>query len=47
MDPAGEWAPAGIRLTVAAADPPGADDPSRVWRGESGRALELSERGAA
>lgn len=47
LDPAEDWEPAGVRLTVGPAAAPGADDPSRIWRAESGRALELSERGLA
>jgi uncharacterized protein len=46
LDPAAQWAPAGVRLAEGPASAPGADDPSRTWRAESGRALALSERGA-
>ncbi|HEV2637996.1 MAG TPA: urea amidolyase associated protein UAAP1 [Actinocrinis sp.] len=46
LDPAATWAPAGVRLEVGPGAPPAADDPSRVWRAESGRALELAERSA-
>lgn len=47
LDPAAQWSPAGVRLTEGAAGAPDADDTSRLWRAESGRALELSERGVA
>jgi uncharacterized protein len=39
LDPTPDWAPAGIRVTVGAAEPPGPDDPSRTFRAESARAL--------
>ena len=47
LDPAETWAPAGVRLSVSTASAPTAEDPSRLWRAESGRALELAERSVA
>jgi uncharacterized protein len=39
--------PAGVRLEVAEVPPPGPEDPSRGWRAETARALELAERSYA
>lgn len=39
--------PAGVRLEVADGPAPGPDDPTRGWREETGRALELAERSCA
>jgi urea carboxylase-associated protein 2 len=39
LDPAPDWAPAGVRVSVTEVDPPGPDDPSRTFRPESARAL--------
>ncbi len=36
------WAPAGVLVAVAAGEPPAADDPSRMFRSESARALDLA-----
>ncbi|HET9173431.1 MAG TPA: urea amidolyase associated protein UAAP1 [Actinospica sp.] len=47
LDPREEWDPAGVALTVAECEAPGADDASRNWRGETGRSLELAERSYA
>lgn len=47
LDPATSWPPAGIRLEVAEGPAPGAEDPVRIWRAETARALELSERSVA
>lgn len=41
------WAPAGVSLEVAAGQAPGPEDPSRTWRAETGRSLELAERSYA
>ncbi|MEU5879795.1 urea amidolyase associated protein UAAP1 [Spirillospora sp. NPDC047279] len=38
------WSPAAVRATVRAVPAPGPDDPSRVFRDESGRALAEAER---
>lgn len=44
LDP-GEYAPAGVRVDVALAEPPDpGSDPSWTWRDESARALEMSRR---
>jgi hypothetical protein len=47
LDPAESWDPAGVRIDVAEAPAPGPDDPTRRWREESGRALDLAERSHA
>jgi uncharacterized protein YcgI (DUF1989 family) len=39
--------PTGVRLEVADGPAPGPDDPTRGWREETGRALELAERSCA
>jgi urea carboxylase-associated protein 2 len=39
-----EWSPSPVRASVSPAAPPGPDDPSRSFRDESARALELVER---
>jgi uncharacterized protein YcgI (DUF1989 family) len=44
LDPAGEWAPAGVRVTVAAVEPAGPDDRSHTFRAESARALAAVRR---
>jgi len=43
----GAWAPAGLRIEVAPAQPVASDDPSRVFRAESARALEAARRSVA
>ncbi|MCF2528995.1 urea amidolyase associated protein UAAP1 [Yinghuangia soli] len=47
LDPNPAWAPARIRATVAAVPAPGPDDPARLFRAESGRALAATERSLA
>jgi urea carboxylase-associated protein 2 len=47
MDPAPKWAPARLRASVSAVPAPAADDPSRLFRAESGRALAAAERSLA
>ena len=47
LDPAAAWNPSGVRLEVAKAPAPGLDDPSRNWRAETIRSLELAERSYA
>ncbi|MDI2132881.1 urea amidolyase associated protein UAAP1 [Yinghuangia seranimata] len=47
MDPTPVWAPARLRADVAAVPAPGADDASRRFRAESGRALAETERSLA
>lgn len=47
LDPAPEWAPARVRADIAPVPPPAADDASRVFRAESGRALAEAERSLA
>ena len=47
LDPSSFWAPAGVSLEVAEGPAPGPDDPSRNWRAETGRSLELAERSYA
>lgn len=44
LDPAEQWNPAAVRVAVEAVSAPGADDPSRNHRAESGRALAVTER---
>ncbi len=44
LDPAASWAPAGVRCSVSTVDPPGPDDPSRLFRAESARALAAVSR---
>lgn len=46
LDPS-PWAPSGVSLEVAQGPAPGPDDPSRTWRAETGRSLELAERSYA
>jgi uncharacterized protein len=43
----GTWAPAGVRIDVAPAEPVASDDPSLAFRAESARALEASRRAVA
>ncbi len=43
LDPAQEWRPRGLRVEVRYGMPPGPTDPSRVFRQESARSLELAE----
>jgi hypothetical protein len=40
-------ATAGVEISITATEPPGPDDPCRLNRDESGRALALAERGVA
>lgn len=47
LDPADEWAPAPVHLSVRPGTAPGPDDPSRTFRDESGRALAETERSTA
>jgi len=47
LDPSKSGDPAGVRLEVAEGSAPGPDDPSRGWRAEAARALELAERSYA
>lgn len=42
MDPAPKWAPGGVRVTFAATPPPGPDDPARLFRPETARALDAT-----
>lgn len=44
LDPSTSGDPAGVRLEVAVGPAPGSDDPSRGFRAETARALELAER---
>jgi urea carboxylase-associated protein 2 len=45
LDPSPAWAPGPVRISVGDAGPPAPpDDPSRVFRAESARSLELAER---
>jgi len=44
LDPAETWQPSGVRVTVVPVGAPGEDDPSRVHRAESARALAVTER---
>ena len=44
LDPAEQWRPAAVRVTVEDVLPPGGDDPSRTYRAESARALAVTER---
>ena len=44
LDPATEWPARGLRLEVSHGQPPGPDDPSRLFRDESARALQLAGR---
>ena len=46
LDPSPVWAPAPVRITVSPTEPPGPDDPSRVFRDESARALDAVGRSA-
>ncbi len=46
LDPSDEWQPSGVRCSVSPVAGPGPDDPSRVFRPESGRALVAAERSA-
>jgi urea carboxylase-associated protein 2 len=43
LDPAEEWQPRGLRVEVGHGSPPGPDDPSRLFRDESARSLQLAE----
>ncbi|WP_034271802.1 DUF1989 domain-containing protein [Actinospica robiniae] len=47
FDPSTSGEPAGVRLEVAEGSAPGPDDPSRSFRSETARALELAERSYA
>jgi hypothetical protein len=47
LNPSQVWDPAGVQLDVAETPAPGPDDPTRGWRAETGRALELAERSYA
>lgn len=47
LDPSTAGEPAGVRLEVAEGSAPGPDDPSRGFRAETARALELAERSYA
>lgn len=47
MDPEPNWAPARLRAEVRIVPAPGADDASRLFRAESGRALAATERSLA
>jgi urea carboxylase-associated protein 2 len=47
LDPAETWTPAGVRLEIAEGPGPAPDDPSRNWRAETARSLELAERSYA
>ncbi|MBR7830508.1 DUF1989 domain-containing protein [Actinospica sp. MGRD01-02] len=47
LEPAEAWTPAGVRLEIAEGPAPAADDPSRNWRAETARSLELAERSYA
>jgi uncharacterized protein YcgI (DUF1989 family) len=38
------WPPAGVNVEITTMDAPTRDDPSRVFRAESARALQMSER---
>jgi uncharacterized protein YcgI (DUF1989 family) len=40
----GAWTPAGVRVEIGAAPHPAPDDPSRTFRDESARALEMAGR---
>jgi uncharacterized protein len=42
MDPRTSWSPSGCRIDIAAGAPVGAADPSRTWRAESARALDMA-----
>jgi uncharacterized protein len=44
LDPAEQWRPAAVRVTVEAVPAPGDEDPSRNHRPESARALAVTER---
>jgi uncharacterized protein len=44
LDPAEEWSPAAVRVTVATGEPPGPGDPSRTFRPEAARAIGQAER---
>ncbi|TCB97259.1 DUF1989 domain-containing protein [Micromonospora zingiberis] len=44
LDPSPQWQPAGVRATVTPGEPAPADDASRTFRAESGRALAATER---
>jgi urea carboxylase-associated protein 2 len=44
LNPSQVWDPSGVQLDVAETAAPGPDDPTRGWRAETGRALELAER---
>ena len=43
LDPSPEWTARGLRVEVSRGAPPGPDDPSRLFRDESARALALAE----
>jgi urea carboxylase-associated protein 2 len=43
----GGWQPSPVRASIRGVPAPGADDPSRIFRAESARALEQAERVAA
>jgi uncharacterized protein len=44
LNPTTRWQPSGIRVSVSPVAPPGADDASRLFRAESGRAMAAAER---
>jgi len=44
LDPAENWQPAAVRVTVEEVAAPGGGDPSRTFRAESARALAVTER---
>lgn len=44
LDPAPEWRPVAVRAEVTAGVAPAADDPARLFRAESARALTAAER---
>jgi uncharacterized protein len=44
MDPATEYHPRPVQLSIRKAEPPGPDDPCRTWRPENERGLQLTER---
>jgi urea carboxylase-associated protein 2 len=43
LDPSPEWTARGLRVEVSHGEPPGPDDPSRLFRDESARSLALAE----
>lgn len=46
LDPSTDWNPSPLSVQVHRGDPPGPDDPTRLFRSESARALAASERTA-